>query len=114
MPGGFCRGGACSPAGPHMWPRSRQVLRWCQAASTSDRRAWPLPVLVIDSYDCPEEYSVGTNPRNAPIVAPVNLVLPEIHHQPSPVSVEMPRGQPKSCPTAHVHLRARPQPAHTV
>lgn len=53
----------------------RSGLRCCQAASTSSRLAWPLPVFVI----CPRlvfsplEDSLGTSPRNAPIVAPLNL-----------------------------------------
>ena len=44
---------------------ARFCLRWCQAASTSSRRAWVLPVLVIDPCDllAPEDASVGVSPR---------------------------------------------------
>jgi hypothetical protein len=36
--------------------------RWCQAASTSSRRAWVLPALVIDPWErlAPLEFSVGS------------------------------------------------------
>ena len=40
--------------------------RWCcQAVSTSNRRAWVLPVLVIEPWDrlAPLEDSEGTSPR---------------------------------------------------
>src|ERR1035437_7313816 len=55
-------------------PGLREGLRWCHAASTSSRRAWVLPVLVIEPWerDCPEEDSVGTNARDAPMGAPVS------------------------------------------
>src|SRR5215207_5297113 len=43
----------------------RYGLRWCHAASTSSRRTWLLPVLVIPPWerDAPEECSDGTRPR---------------------------------------------------
>ena len=48
--------------------------RWCQAASTSRRRAWVLPVLVIEpcTREAPEECSEGTSPTNEPMRLPVN------------------------------------------
>ena len=61
------------------WPcrrRSSAVLarsgrRWCQAASTSSRRAWVLPVFVVAPWRrrSPEESSLGTRPTEAPPVA---------------------------------------------
>ncbi|MDQ3645050.1 MAG: hypothetical protein M3356_06040, partial [Actinomycetota bacterium] len=41
--------------------------RWCQAASTSRRRPWPLPALVIEPRQrcSPEERSDGTSSDEA-------------------------------------------------
>src|SRR5664279_5460528 len=52
------------PTGPHGEPGT-VGLAGCQAASTSSRRAWVFPVLVIEPWErCPpEEDSVGTSPR---------------------------------------------------
>src|SRR5215210_4399262 len=52
----------------------RYRVRWCQAASTSRRRTCPLPVLVTPPWlrESPEEYSLGTNPTEAPMERPVN------------------------------------------
>jgi hypothetical protein len=44
---------------------------------------------------CPEEYSVGTSPRNAPIVRPVNRCQsPTSTVNANAVSVEIPRRHP--------------------
>ena len=56
-----------------------------------------IPVLVIEpcERDCPEECSVGTSPKNAPMVEPVNRCQSPISTaNPNPVNVEMPRRQP--------------------
>src|SRR5450631_2019876 len=65
--------GASSHLAAMVAPGVRYRLRWCQAASTKSWRAWVLPVLVIDPWerDWPEDDSVGTNPRYAPMVEPV-------------------------------------------
>ena len=51
-----------------------QIQVWENFApgATLSRRAWVLPVLVIDPWelDGPEEDWVGTSPTNAPMVAP--------------------------------------------
>ncbi len=91
------RHGAWSQRVAHRLAGGSVGARWCQAASTSSRRAWVLPVLVIDpcERDAPEEDSVGTRPRNAPIVDPVNRCQSPISTaRPNAVRVEIPRRQP--------------------
>jgi len=87
------------------------AVRWCQAASTSRRLAWVLPVLVIEpcDRDSPLEDSDGTNLRYAPIEEPVNRCHSPISTvSPSAVSVSIPRRQP-SLATTGCHAGPRGQ-----
>jgi hypothetical protein len=82
------------------------------------RRAWVVPVLVIDPWTrwVPLECSAGTSPRSAPILAPVNRSpSPTSTASPNAVNTPTPRRQP-SRPTSGaqaVSWRARrwPHPA---
>src|SRR5665647_2563910 len=62
----------------------------------SSRRAWVLPVLVIEpcTREAPEEYSVGTRPTNEPMVLPVNRCQSPISMaRANDVNVDTPRRQ---------------------
>src|SRR5665647_3755747 len=62
----------------------------------SSRRAWVLPVLVIElcTREAPEEYSVGTRPTNEPMVLPVNRCQSPISTaRANDVNVDTPRRQ---------------------
>src|SRR5660397_179172 len=66
-------------------------------ASTSSRRAWVFPVLVIEPWLRlpPLECSAGTRPRNAPMLEPVNLdQSPTSTVNPNAVNVDTPRRHP--------------------
>jgi len=88
------------------WPSRRRASsrlgrhagrRWCHAASTSKRRAWVFPVLVMDPRlrRWPLESSLGTRPRYAPIERPLKRCHSPISTaRPNAVRVLTPRKQP--------------------
>ena len=80
------------------WDTARSRM-WCQAASTSSRRAWVFPVLVVEPWerDAPEDDSVGTNPRYAPMQDPVSQ-SPTSTANPNAVNVAIPRSTPAGGP----------------
>ena len=90
---------------PAVWHRlaRRAVGLGVMPGSLDHRRAWVLPVLVIEpcDLDWPEEFSLGTKPTKDPIVDPLNRCQSPISTaSPNPVRVEIPRRHPSRRVTA--------------